>query len=240
MVSINTAETPLSDADKQLLDLIGSAKRMRIDQAARRMGQKLPTVRDQVSRLEEEGWLEYTLILNKDQDLETIWPTGAGLEVVGLNPNLYRGKPALANIPHDFSLVEIGLALLEEDPEGEFVPERLVPGIFEFGRKLVETEEGEERRSHRPDGVFKCSDGSIIIVECETSTKARDLREWMMLQNEGYVTGGEYTGVTRYYGMTLEARTRLQRTQEQRRLQRVEILEVPGEVLWRAGSRIAR
>jgi hypothetical protein len=240
MVSLKTAETSLSDADKELLTLIGSAKRMRIDQAARRMGEDLAKVRKQVSRLESEGWLEHTVILDKDEGLLTLWPSGGGLEVVGLRQSLYRGKPALANIPHDFSLVEIGLALLEEDPEGEFVPERLVPETFGFGRTLVETEEWGERRSHRPDGVFKCSDGSIIIVECETSTKARDLREWMMLQNEGYVTEGGYTGVTRYYGMTPEARARLQRTQEQRHLQRVEILEVPGEVLWRAGSHIAR
>lgn len=243
MVSIQTIKSALSEADVKLLRWIGQSKRLRIDQAARLTKRPLPEVRGCVNRLEQEGWLEYSVMLakEKDENLLTLWLTGAGLEAVGLKPSFYRGLPSLANLSHDFSLVEIGLALFAEDPKGEYVPERLVADTFGFGRELVDLPTGEQRRSHRPDGVFKCSDGSVIIVECETGTKDREAREWMMLQNEEYVLpGGEVCGTTNYYGHSADVRTPIQLTQEQRHLQRVEILETPGEILWPAGSRITR
>ncbi|MFY9586477.1 MAG: hypothetical protein WAT66_03365 [Actinomycetota bacterium] len=246
--------------------LIGTFKRMRLDQLRRHTGRTLKGVRDCVTRLERDGWLEYVEVLCGDKDLWTIWPTGAGLEAVGLNASLYRGRPALANLPHDFSLVEISLAMLKEDPQGKFVPERLVRPTYGYGQELVKTEDGEFRRSHRPDGVFVRSDGTMVIVECETSTKDKKLREWMMAQNEGYVNpqgeehriprDGEADGPTQedgrvlprsdgsdavaYFSYSTAIRSRLQLTEEELDLHRVEIFPVPGEVYWPAGTRLNR
>lgn len=240
-----TASSLLEDAaDGVLLSLVGAFKRIRLDQVARFTGESMPELRRRVKRLKQRGWLKYKTILAKDKeegDLWTLWPTPEGLEIVGLKKSFARGLPSLANLSHDFSLVEIGLDLMEADPGGEFYPERLVKGGFGFGQTYVEveTEDGgsKMRRSHRPDGVHRRGDGSLVVVENESGVKGRKAREWMMLQNEGHVVSSdEESSVVCYYGKLEEIFSPIQGTQELRGLQRVEIEETPGLILWNTGS----
>jgi hypothetical protein len=242
----------LEDAgDGVLLSLVGAFKRIRLDQAARFTEESTPELRRRVKRLKQRGWLKYTTILAKDKeegDLWTLWPTPEGLEVVGLKKSFGRGLPSLANLSHDFSLVEIGLNLIEADRDGEFYPERLVKGGFGFGQNYVEveTEDGESgmRRSHRPDGVYRCGDGTLVVVENESGVKDRKAREWMMFQNEGYALTAdeelapscEEPSVVHYYGISEDVLSPIQGTQELNRLQRVRIEETPGLILWNTGS----
>ncbi len=188
-----------TDRDVIALPWIGQQYAIRLDQLQRLLGQ-MPgqgaehsdwitetAARNVVARWMKAGWVEAEQL--RAHEPLWIWPTRKGLRKANL-PYNYRDieQSGLDDLKHLYAINEIRLEVSNKS-QNQWVSERqLLQGVQRTkGRDLL----------HRPDALISWSNGAVIAVEAELSTKVtRDLEENLM----ELVRGEEYLQMRNEYG----------------------------------------
>ena len=137
--------------------------------------------RDVVTRWKKAGWVKTEFL--RVHEPFWIWPTRAALHKLGL-PYEYKdiAKTRLDDLDHLAAINEIRLEEAGLDPNVQWRSERqLLQGVVhKQGEALL----------HRPDGEMHLSEGGVIAIEAELSTKKPpELRENLMelIRGDGYL-----------------------------------------------------